>query len=138
MYHTRRDWMELTSTSDVAYATVDVKECFAEMSVSFLCTGYPELDLFHNDCLSLNSSPPFMDDNIEHLNPMDTTGLCGHCNKCFPFTRGQLKLYDSVLYSLISNIWDEISTWIDPWANDKSNEYEENMETLELEDTIDL
>jgi hypothetical protein len=40
----RRDWVGLPVDYDVHYATVNVKEFFAEMSVTYWSRGYPELD----------------------------------------------------------------------------------------------
>jgi hypothetical protein len=39
-----------------------------------------------------------------------------HCNKFYPFTRGQLQHYDPGLYVGIQNIWRDIVMWDDPLA----------------------
>lgn len=36
-----------------------------------------------------------------------------HCNKFYPFTRGQLKHHDPVVYCAIRDLWNEISVWDD-------------------------
>ena len=40
-----------------------------------------------------------------------------HCNKFYPFTRGQLKHHDPELFEKLSNLWIEISMWEDPFAS---------------------
>jgi hypothetical protein len=37
-----------------------------------------------------------------------------HCNKFYPFTRGQLKQHDPKLFSEIQELWREIIMWDDP------------------------
>lgn len=124
----RRDWIGLPCATDVAYATVHWKECFAEMSVSYLSTGYTHLDLFQTDSL-LSNSPPFLDETV-HLCNGNTTRLAhGHCNKFFPFTRGQLMLYDTVLFNIMDDLWMEISVW---------NDADDFMESPTVEDTVTL
>jgi hypothetical protein len=117
----------LSCTTDIAYATVNCKEFFAELSVSFLSTGYPKLDLCHDDFLSLKHSPPFIDDIVQQCDQSAT----GHCNKFFPFTKGQLELYDPVLFGFMTDLWDEISVWNDTWTD-------EIEKSLAIEDTVDL
>jgi hypothetical protein len=36
------------------------------------------------------------------------------CNKFYPFTKGQLREYDSELYQVMSDLWKEIEQWEDP------------------------
>ena len=38
-----------------------------------------------------------------------------HCNKFYPFTRGQLKLHDINTYLSINELWREIELWDDPF-----------------------
>ena len=40
-----------------------------------------------------------------------------HCNKFYPFTRGQLRHHDPDLFSDIRNLWREVSMWEDPLAS---------------------
>mmetsp|Transcript_24813 Transcript_24813/g.58882 ORF Transcript_24813/g.58882 Transcript_24813/m.58882 type:complete len:609 (-) Transcript_24813:116-1942(-) len=37
-----------------------------------------------------------------------------HCNKFYPFTRGQLRFYDKELHDSMQSIWKTISSWDDP------------------------
>ena len=37
-----------------------------------------------------------------------------HCNKFYPFTRGQLRFYDKELHDRMQSIWKTISSWEDP------------------------
>lgn len=53
----RRDWAGLECEKDLAYAMVDHKEFFAEMSVTYLCDNYPELDEQDKTCME-RCSPP--------------------------------------------------------------------------------
>ena len=41
----------------------------------------------------------------------------GHCNKFYPFTRGQLKQHDPELFHELSSLWREISLWEDPFVS---------------------
>lgn len=41
--------------------------------------------------------------------------LVPHCNKFYPFTRGQLKYHDISTYRTISELWREIELWDDPF-----------------------
>jgi len=41
----------------------------------------------------------------------------GHCNKFYPFTRGQLRKHDPELFEDLGNVWREISMWEDPHAS---------------------
>ena len=36
-----------------------------------------------------------------------------HCNKFYPFTRGQLKHHDHVVYEAMKDLWHEITLWDD-------------------------
>ena len=40
-----------------------------------------------------------------------------HCNKFYPFTRGQLQYYDPDLFDGIQNLWREIAQLGDPYAS---------------------
>ena len=142
--------------ASIAYATVDHKEFFAEMSVAYLCNGYTSLDTanhsFMEDC-----SPPLLhptatervlkqhgieDEPLEEpenpcwflwhpkmsakpklrlVNPILQEYALGRscldvapCNKTYPFTKGQLKHFDSELYHAMNELWKEIAMWDDP------------------------
>lgn len=36
-----------------------------------------------------------------------------HCNKFYPFTKGQLKKHDPELYAVFENLWKQIASWQD-------------------------
>jgi hypothetical protein len=159
----RRDWAGMEEDYDLAYAMVDKKEFFAEMSVAFLCHGYTHLN--KKDCNVMDECcPPLLhpvvtervlklrgiqDNPFEHdyseNNDMTSCWLSwlrgtrrpipkvrmadpifaeaaisrccvnvDHCNKFYPFTRGQLQYYDPELFRGICNVWREISMWEDP------------------------
>lgn len=131
----RRDWMHrATGATDQAYATLDHKEFFAEMSVTYWATGYTELD--EADCNDIHAcSPPIM----EHMESLDARlgdkeslwtvawrwwlDVCSvpsatytslkHCNKFYPFTRGQLKTYDVALERAMALLWQQVAQWKD-------------------------
>lgn len=79
----RRDWAYLPCDRDTAYATINYKEFFAELSVTYLSSGYDHGDNkmilddnFH--LLSMNElSPPF--ESPEVLNRIDQ--CCSSSNK---------------------------------------------------------
>jgi len=137
---------------------VDWKEFFAEMSVSYWCQGYAELDEMDKNQIML-CSPPFMEPNV--LNRLRKNGVTGektnnagdrcnkeqqdsgtncclswkrsffssktkknwpHCNKFYPFTRGQLKRHDHDTYQTIDSLWKDIAKWNDPWNNNNNGE----------------
>ena len=133
----RRDWAGLPDEMDQAYATINHKEFFAEMSVAFLCNGYKNLDHIRGPIEKC--SPIFMDQTVleryndktdKRLSSSDVTGprnnkIIGfissllpskahpHCNKFYPFTRGQIESYDPKLAADLSTIWTIIENWID-------------------------
>jgi hypothetical protein len=157
----RRDWAGMEEDFDMAYAMVDKKEFFAEMSVAFLCDGYHSLSKADHNIME-DCSPPLLHPvvtervMIQHgitENPLDNDGsdlhptscwtlfrgirrakpkvrmvdpifseaamsrCCvnvQHCNKFYPFTRGQLRYYDPELLCGIRALWREISMWDDP------------------------
>ena len=47
----RRDWAYLSCDKDAAYATINHKEFFAELSVAFLAKGYQYLDVIDGNCM---------------------------------------------------------------------------------------
>jgi len=111
----RRDWAKRNVERDLAYATVNHKEFFAEMSVSYLADFYHHLnsatigDGMDACCPPLYDSQWLGQDN--HTDPNFST--LPHCNKFFPFTRGQFLNFDKVSYSGVSALWDVIGAWID-------------------------
>lgn len=186
----RRDWAFGEEETDAAYATINHKEFFSEISVAFLSTGYDAVccwsrgqgqkvngddagGLFYKDML--RCSPPFMAPEVlarretfvgdypdgtyykhdyNNLQPSSCwmQGLIqlfqklgvglggggggrgtilykGHCNKFFPFTRGQLKVHDPVTFAVFQQLWKEIEQWEDPYivvGNDTSTCYRMN------------
>ena len=38
-----------------------------------------------------------------------------HCNKFYPFTSGQFRHYDPLLYSEIQKLWCDVAAWEDPY-----------------------
>ena len=68
----RRDWAYLSCDKDAAYATINHKEFFAELSVAFLAKGYQHLDVIggnhkvdHQIIMDMNKlSPPFVSSEI--------------------------------------------------------------------------
>lgn len=161
----RRDWAGMPCETDMAYGMVNHKEFFAEMSVTFLCDSYHELD--GGDGQSMDAcSPPFLAHAVRerlksksndigvndhmcaayssnhHASLQNTTNKkvlpearrpCQflsrlllrqnssveprweypHCNKFFPFTRGQLKLHDQEMFQYLAALWSEIESWED-------------------------
>jgi len=143
----RRDWAGRDQDFDLAYAMVDFKEFFAEMSVAYWCEGYPELDQRDRNRIT-ECSPPFVEPNVleriqnkNNYNINDgPTAAChqerktehslfrmpcflreqkrrssSHCNKFYPFTRGQLKYHDPDTFRTMETLWRRIAEWEDPW-----------------------
>jgi len=146
----RRDWAGRDIDYDIAYATVNHKEFFAEISVAFLCDHYHYLD--RQSKTMAYSSPPLLlptliqamqkknldyhqsptykacqywnDNQSHHKNSSLSQWLMNrnvpslpHCNKFFPFTRGQLQQFDPPLMKAFEELWEFISDW-----EDESNE----------------
>lgn len=59
----RRDWAGKDEDFDLAYAMVNCKEFFAEMSVTYWSRGYQDLDT-QDETQVLVSSPPIMEDTV--------------------------------------------------------------------------
>ena len=75
----RRDWAGRERDFDLAYAMVDFKEFFAEMSVTYWSRGYEELGQ-SNKSRMLQCSPPFMEPGViarvrERLSPEEQRDL---------------------------------------------------------------
>jgi hypothetical protein len=145
----RRDWAGKEVDFDLAYATVDCKEFFSEMSVTYFAHGYAELNEKDEQQI-LECSPPILQRTVlarvRHRWPHATnemaalgveratplTGWMGwlesrfphfanhsaisHCNKFYPFTKGQLKHYDPDTFQVMETLWNEIAHWKDPFA----------------------
>lgn len=146
----------------LAYALVDQKEFFAEMSVTFLSNGYHKLSRAENTIME-SCSPPLLQPDVsdrvlkhngiidplerteesscsfflyyrrrpkpilKHVNPIFQERAIStscrsivHCNKFYPFTRGQLKHHDPDLFRAMQGLWREIACWKDAEADAKS------------------
>jgi hypothetical protein len=126
----RRDWAGLESgETDMAYAMVNAKEFFAELSVAYWSEGYDET-IKKNPNSMKESSPPFTSQHIiERLDPNQysiaepslfrkispfcrpSLRLPPHCNKFYPFTRGQFQELDADLFEVFHHTWMEIGKW---------------------------
>mmetsp|Transcript_24745 Transcript_24745/g.36958 ORF Transcript_24745/g.36958 Transcript_24745/m.36958 type:complete len:381 (-) Transcript_24745:1256-2398(-) len=75
----RRDWAYLSCDKDTAYATINHKEFFAELSVAYLSCGYGYLDTIENSGSNTidTLSPPFQAPEILHRRP------CGDLTETF-------------------------------------------------------
>lgn len=144
----RRDWAYLDCDSDAAYASINHKEFFSELSVAFWSRGYKDLDEkaergLINDWMNMEEcSPKIMaPDVLRRKSPTGSlsetqtvsdvdilqgvinfiTGksgkAAGHCNKFFPFTRGQLQIFDPETYFELQELWAEIASWEDPLSD---------------------
>eukprot|EP00985_Skeletonema_marinoi_P034073 scaffold42966_cov153-Skeletonema_marinoi.AAC.1 len=126
----RRDWALNEVDTDVAYCTLNHKEFFAEISVSYLSDFYHDVDGTGTVDMA-KCSPPFVSPVVlgrmqqkHHIRNngkslvewRDLTkfgrGL-PHCNKFFPFTKGQLRRYDPRVYKCFSKLWQYIESWED-------------------------
>lgn len=128
----------------MAYAMVNHKEFFAEMSVSFLADAYEELNECCRDRLN-ECSPPLLAPHVvervcarTRYYPVSTEFSIQrswttttteswfrflarksskppsmHCNKFYPFTKGQLRHLDPILYATMVHLWVEIANWVD-------------------------
>jgi hypothetical protein len=166
----RRDWAGAKCDTDMAYAMVNHKEFFAEMSVTYLSDSYHVLDETDGESIEISSPPLLAPSVLERLKnecrrpeyfescrsskeielyrcassmrsveqeqqimksiPSFISKLMWflfrkpnisirmqtfrHCNKFYPFTRGQLRHHDPVLYEAFHNIWKDIADWDDP------------------------
>jgi hypothetical protein len=138
----RRDWADKChgNDTDLAYCMIDCKEFFAEMSVTYLADSFHHLDnaSFH---IMIDCTPPITEPTVllrlRHnkewtsvYTDMDASSFSGwlqkiktffveirrtsHCNKFYPFTSGQLRRYDPILYGEIKALWFDILQWEDP------------------------
>lgn len=131
----RRDWAGLEKDTDMAYALVNPKEFFAELSVAYWSTGYPHLEHNNNDATSMQeSSPPFAASHVvmrlnrdkypimvpkrqKSLWILTTPSLPPHCNKFYPFTRRQFESMDLELFEIFDKLWNQIADWQDDEAD---------------------
>jgi len=109
----RRDWADRSIQTDKAYATINHKEFFAEFSVAYLSDNFHDLDDQYEsfeDCC-----PPFPPDPIACSFFYDyESANFPHCNKFYPFTRGQFLYHDPLLYQTFEKLWDGfINSWVD-------------------------
>ncbi len=84
VFFLRRDWAYLPCDRDTAYATINYKEFFAELSVTYLSSGYDDHGDDNNNNMILDEnchllsmhdlSPPF--ESPEVLNRMDQDQRC--------------------------------------------------------------
>lgn len=122
----RRDWALKEVETDMAYCIVNHKEFFAEISTTFLAHFYHEKDGAGSQDM-LRCSPPFLsaavieriadscgDGSLGKYQIIDDTNqVIPHCNKFFPFTKGQLRLYDPRVYKCFEKLWQIIECWED-------------------------
>ena len=133
----RRDWVGRPNggDTDLSYSMVDHKEFFAEMSVTYWSRGYQELDGAPSGKIE-ECSPPITEPNLQAMISKTHPNLIydergndnavsnwfrallprselPHCNKFYPFTRGQLRHYDPHVFDTIDGFWREISQWED-------------------------
>ena len=136
----RRDWAYLPTDRDTAYATINHKEFFSEISVAFLSFGYRYLNILEQiEEFSMEAlSPPFQSPRVleRKQQQQNNDGLLNkslhnffmkvnshmfqintmHCNKFYPFTHEQLESFDSDTFASMTAIWDCIKIWKDPFA----------------------
>jgi hypothetical protein len=100
---------------------VDEREFFAELSVTYWSNQYKTLDKASHTKV-LQSSPPFLEPKVRSrlgLKPLDNDEPVHHCNKFYPFTRGQLRHYDAETCQIFDALWTEIAGWEDPFVVEK-------------------
>ena len=126
----RRDWAGSEDGDvDMAYAMVDAKEFFAELSVAYWSEGYEQV--VAKDSTSMrDSSPPFTAPEViagldpaaypiadrtllPKASPFSRRSLPPHCNKFYPFTRGQFQHMDPYQFEVFQKLWLEIANWQD-------------------------
>ena len=133
----RRDWALKENETDVAYCTLNHKEFFAEISVSYLSDFYHDVDGAEMIVSMTECSPPFVSpvvlgrmerqqkDLLKSNTHMNVKSLVEwkdltkfgrglpHCNKFFPFTCGQLRRYDPRVFKCFEKLWQYIEAWED-------------------------
>lgn len=139
----RRDWALKEVDTDMAYCIVNYKEFFAEISVSYLADSYHEVDGVGTTVMS-KCSPPFVSpvvlERIKQRTEEEQAGklmegsasqimsskyqimpksdrVLPHCNKFFPFTKGQLRRFDPRVFKCFVKLWQSIESWVDTDKN---------------------
>ena len=126
----RRDWAgSENGDTDMAYAMVDAKEFFAELSVAYWSQGYEQV--VAKDSTSMrDSSPPFTAPEViarldpteypiadktllPNASPLTRRILPPHCKKFYPFTRGQFQHMDPDQFDVFQRLWQDIADWQD-------------------------
>ena len=131
----RRDWAGLDVETDLHYCTVNYKEMWAELSVAYLADGYLYVKSTDTNeqgapgTSVVDYSPPFMSTAVlERLSvsPASSStqnhGLVSRikrlfgrrekmlpCSKFYPFTRGQLEVYDPYMFGEMAYLWKIIA-----------------------------
>lgn len=92
----------------------NVETCFLPFLKKFINEIVVPCSRYKRDTKRINyarmMNPFFRENAMRRNNNM-------HVNKFYPFTRGQLKYYDRKLYTDIQNLWNEISSWDDPYGS---------------------
>lgn len=132
----RRDWAGLDVDKDLAYALINQKEFFAELSVAYWSDSYDKI-VGKNPSSMMESSPPFTsqsviarldkanykiaDKSLFQKMPLlcwkKNLGIPPHCNKFYPFTRGQFQCMDPQSFRVFEHLWKEIEGWQDRKRN---------------------
>lgn len=129
----------------MAYATINHKEFFSELSVAFLSDHYKYLEKHVKEDGIIACSPPALDAIVVQRISHDYTSYTNStlytiphasahdkwwqrmvkrrhgvdcCNKFFPFVRCQLRSYDRPTYSRLEALWGEVDAWKDPHRNE--------------------
>jgi len=141
----RRDWAgQPSGETDMAYAMVNQKEFFAEMSVTYLCNNYLYLEpVDSNFVFTPKNCPPILSPTVAARVPValqhERTKVDQSlptvkspwsmfrwflqksrpplvpCNKFYPFTRQQLEAHDPKTFAIIRDLWEnDIVQWEDP------------------------
>jgi hypothetical protein len=132
----RRDWAGLDVETDLHYCTVNFKEMWAELSVAYLADGYLYVKSTDTNTQGASGtnvvdySPPFMSTAVlERLSVSPASSraqkhglvssimrLFGRrennmlpCSKFYPFTRGQLEVYDPYMFGEMAYLWEIIA-----------------------------
>jgi len=117
----RRDCAGKTCDADAAYASLNEREFFAELSVAYWASGYSEYDEAKHSKMT-EASPPIIEPGVVervqatdsfdeyHQFPQNELSVLPHCNKFYPFTQGQLRHYDRETYHVLERIWSDIAS----------------------------
>jgi hypothetical protein len=131
-----REYQSIRNDSNNA-STIDDKNscCWAPFQplTQFVRSIAPQQPLFlsSNNC---NNGKSIVDGGISQLSQWRkmadpvfreraTSRNCSnisHCNKFYPFTRGQLKHHDPELFVNLRDLWREIAMWEDPFASTRA------------------